>query len=1074
MAEYYWCSGLELGDNAGYPEMNLTGATIQSSIKRTGTYALYCNAGVSANAYAVTKWYNIATSRISVRIYFYPTVFPASGSRRFAKLEDAGGNNYSLRINSDGTVSAIDKGGSVLGTSAALTLDSWNMIGWVLNLYSTPKVALYLNGVQQFNATATTILSLTKLTVGFYNSEAVAAAGYFDDLACKWADSGTVALLPGGAVRAFQPNGPGYTGYSRPWQDYGSTPNWNCVEEIPVAIGDYVKYDNYYYWGKDYYALSDPVPGPANGCSVTCVADRLVTLGVRSSGADRVLGSGPAVAPPSWQLFAVPVSVFSMTAGIVAALQAVLMCPSGGSLTKAAQVTVHVDYTPLNPDAPTNLKPTGKIIEREPTFSGDYVQGGGGAMAWADAWVYTPTGSLVWQAGPIAASGTHYIIGWNQGGTALGYENGLIPGASYKWQSRTCDIEGHWSPFSALQDINVNAAPLNPLSCTPTGAPTLNTETPQLQWTHTDPNSDPQSDTLLEVQLNETGQPATGYPVHSCLATDSFTRVDSPSSLGSDEKLPTANTWSANAGTWGISVGEAYCITNPGTAIATLPLSSANVRLRVRLRKAPCTGVVFRLQNTSNYWCVRWVTATRSLRLSKWISGAEIPVQTSADLDVVEGLYYPIKIVADGDNISVYFAEGVTPLLSTTDSALNGQVNHGLWAGSSDTTGRWDDFSICTSASESQSHTVPAGRLSYGNMYQWKVRTRDSWLWGPDSNWNLFFCAEVPTVTITTPSEGETIEDPTPAIQWSISGDYMVPQQAYQVIVYNEDATAIVHDSTKLADATTTYDLPSGVIHNLSIYMVKVHIWDSAPDPQHGISEYRTFDTSWPVPGAIANVAVVADMVGNPHITVSWDESGLGGDFDHYNVYRREVGGTTWTRITTISVKGTISYDDYHVAFAVTYEYNVTQVQVYGDDLVESPDAISAQIALEAVDAVYLHLASDYSTYIRLRFDPSRTVQWNRDEEVLQFWGETKPTKEIGTAQWRTVTISINFLYDDTASVDLLEELFTSGNVLLYRDPRGRRMFVQPDPYSESDIMPVGWGESLTLLEVEYDEEVQQ
>lgn len=162
--------------------------------------------------------------------------------------------------------------------------------------------------------------------------------------------------------------------------------------------------------------------------------------------------------------------------------------------------TAQYFYTNRAPSAtPTN--PTGtsespEIIQNSitPTLDWNYSDPDGHTQASYQVIVKRASdNATIIDTGEVASSNTSYTVP----DATLSY------GTVYYWQVRVKDAYGRWSGYSTAQYFEPNQTAGTPTNLSPGGTdaePTwITTLTPRLSWTHTDPDSDPQS--AFQVQI---------------------------------------------------------------------------------------------------------------------------------------------------------------------------------------------------------------------------------------------------------------------------------------------------------------------------------------------------------------------------------------------------------------------------------------------------------------------------------------------------------------------------------------------------------------------------------------------
>ncbi len=108
-------------------------------------------------------------------------------------------------------------------------------------------------------------------------------------------------------------------------------------------------------------------------------------------------------------------------------------------------------------------------------------------------------------------------------------------------------------------------------------------------------------------------------------------------------------------------------------------------------------------------------------------------------------------------------------------------------------------------------------------------------------------------VTIVSPTEAQTITDPSPTIDWTVTGGGT--QVDFRVRIYSDESeTQLVHDSGTVASAVTEHTVPSGVLLTSQTYFTRVEVNDDGGPPVNGISELRSFLTVWIPPDPVTGV----------------------------------------------------------------------------------------------------------------------------------------------------------------------------------------------------------------------------
>ena len=1013
-----------------------------------------------------------------IRFYMRPTDRPTSVARMMYKIS-GGTGQVELRHRTDGKLDLLY--GSVLkGTSVVALTDAAKFYCIaVLEDRFNDQLRLYVDGVEQFTPISVPgmlTVNYLALTLGFYQTEAEQVEAIFDDVCLIAGDNEDGPAVPGqGKVLLMAPDNDGtYLQLSKNTGDLA----WQHVEEVPYTATEYL-YTTSDDEKKESLHLTQPVPASNNGinavmpivveCEPTGVSCTF-TLGLRVGSTDYLPSVSAPIDHSGYQALA-QLQEYCPTYAELATLQALLVVDNlGVGYVKVTQVAVMVDYAEGIPGPPVDLSPSDGAIALvpAPTFAGDYVQSGGAAMAYAHVEVWDSAKTIeVWDSGDIANTGTRWIV------PKTG--SGLTAGVTYEWRARCKDSNGSYGDWSSWQTLVIDSPPTTPTGCDPTSGETVTDTTPDLTWTHNDPDGHAQRFYQVELRRNDTGDLVSGYPKTPLGATDTFPYENQ--FLAADESLPTAKAYTKRGGGWGVwgYMGYAYALTG-GKAVATLASGLADGKVRVLAEFVVGLGLAFRSVSITlgaeDFWFLKFIAADSyggRLRLSRYDGSAtEVVVATTSDLDLALGQYYWLMVELSGDQIKCYL-DDVLVIGPVTNTENQTAQKHGLYA---EATGyyQFDNLLVQATAGEASSDTAPT--LTVGLTYKWKVRTHDGQGWGAWSDWNLFTVTAGLLASVTSPTEAEEKTGLPVTVQWSMSGG-TAPQTQYRVMLYAADGSTLLEDSGWQSGSANSYALTYSGWLNLTTYKVKVGIRDSStPTPLEAWSSLRTFSTDWTPPPAPGNVSASAVLTGNPHIHLSWDQSGES-DFVRYEVWRRCGGETAYLRIAVITEKATTTYDDYLCTLTSTWEYVVKQVVIVNDEEVPSDPAAMVSAALTMLSAAYLHDTTDEAgVYVVLQLEPDRSFRHHLDRSVRFPWGSTKPVEVVGEAEWWTFQVSMTWLMEDDASRGVLSAMLVNGNTLCYRDGRGRKYFCRPDETGEADAWPAQFSESIPFVEIDFCEVV--
>jgi hypothetical protein len=367
--------------------------------------------------------------------------------------------------------------------------------------------------------------------------------------------------------------------------------------------------------------------------------------------------------------------------------------------------------------------------------------------------------------------------------------------------------------------------------------------------------------------------------------------------------------------------------------------------------------------------------------------------------------------------------------------------------------------------STSQSYTLAAGTLTNGKRYQWRVMTWDqSGAQSPWSSYSTFETAATPTVQITSPTAGGTVPTSSVTPQWSYSDPAGNQQTTYQVQLLDSN-NVVLWDSGQQSDPQgTVRALTVGqTLQNNTTYKVKVTVTNAKSI--QATSSTVAFSTSFTPPATPTLTAT--PQSGYIHLAIN-NPTPIGSQptVAYNDIYRRESGTSTWTRIAT-NVPNNGTYDDYAVASGKQYDYKVTAV---GNNGTSSDSAVaSASIMLSGV---WLHDPINPAGTIRnfRLHERNRTVQTNYAQTMMQFEGRQLPVADIAGQMTQQVQVTIS-CPSGSGDLDALYSLIGRQSTLLYRDTRGRKIYGVVAAIPETEDW---WGANvqLTIQAVDYQEAI--
>lgn len=364
------------------------------------------------------------------------------------------------------------------------------------------------------------------------------------------------------------------------------------------------------------------------------------------------------------------------------------------------------------------------------------------------------------------------------------------------------------------------------------------------------------------------------------------------------------------------------------------------------------------------------------------------------------------------------------------------------------------NWTTVTQTSTDEFWDASANLFAAGTIY-WKVRTYDSQgLVSPYSTQAAFTAAN--------PSNNPVITSPTnsipvarPQIQWT------QPDQADYQINILDNLSNIVWDSGDTV-STNRQAVCGADLLNGGTYTIKVKTKSAAGLWTDWAS--TTLAVSYTPPA----IPTIETMIDNDRCSIELDithptPTGTQPEVSYSDIFRSKANENNFIRIAT-NIANT--FIDYTAQPEQIYEYRVKEIGSNGTSSLS--DIVQASANMEDAQ---LALTSDYTQYIDLVVEPQRQEKYGKQGIQVQFAG-----RELPVTYWqegKTRELPISYRIDN---LDMLYALDDTGETLLYRDNRGRKIFCTiPSQISTTDISKTSiykYTVSFTLEAVDYDEEV--
>lgn len=227
--------GFEFGDATDSQTTSGT-FSIQTTVKRTGSYALRVNPTTTNVGYVAYRKYDadgtIATlnaASVTVGIYFRWATLPASGDEEILWGGQTVAQKWSVRIDSAGNLSVYNQADTLIDTGATvLAVDTWYLIEMQAGTSGTAAYELKINTVSELSGTMdTTTTNHAQVRFGkTVNKNGNSVDYFYDDIYIR--DDTT--YLGASQVTAIVPNANGST---MDWTAGTNSSDFNEVDETP-------------------------------------------------------------------------------------------------------------------------------------------------------------------------------------------------------------------------------------------------------------------------------------------------------------------------------------------------------------------------------------------------------------------------------------------------------------------------------------------------------------------------------------------------------------------------------------------------------------------------------------------------------------------------------------------------------------------------------------------------------------------------------------------------------------------------------------------------------------------------
>lgn len=747
------------------------------------------------------------------------------------------------------------------------------------------------------------------------------------------------------------------------------------------------------------------------------------------------------------------------------------------------------------PNTPTNLDPGNtntntpdKINTVTPTLSWTYSDPNSDAQASFQILINRASDNVqVHDSGIVNSSSASYTV---PGGV-------LAEGVKYYWRVKTKDSGSLWGGYATQEYIYTNrkpsATPVSPVGTSETPAVIPNSTIPTLDWTYSDPDSDPQAS--FQVVIKRASDNVTIRDTLEVVTGDSFYNV-----LVGDLVFGEKYYWQVwvkdSNGYWGSGSPVQYFICNQtsgkplnlsptGTSgdpgeITTLipemtwnhndPESDAQYGFQVRIHRAADDVVIHDsgdvvsavssynvpgaiLLSSTKYW---WEVRTKDTGSQLYGPYSDqVYIYTNAQPLGPTNLLPINGAVFDATNDRIF-----TWTFQDPDKVSNGdyqtafqlvvlKVADGLTA--------YDSGKV---VSGTASHTIPGGTLTNGMDYQWKVKCWDKCdVEGLYSDLFAFRTGSPPSLGITVPLNGGVYPKGIFTVGWSYNDPELDPQAKYRAIL--KDHLGMTLEDSGEVPGQATEHLFSTLLANATAYSVEVIVWDDTDMEDQDLSSFTTDFTppTTPVIGVVGN-GDTAQVV----VTVTNEDNDPGKPLtDRNDLYRREDGGP-WVRIASDLPKNS-QYSDHAVASGVLVEYKA--IAISEAETTAESDVSGVTIVLKKL---WIHdVADPINTKINLSYATDGKESWKPDYESVKYEGRTRPVIAVGEMEELLVSYTVDML-KNAGDWNNLKTLVRKKTTLCIRDARGRKVFGFIPKLPEKDTF-YGQNVALEIIETAYSEE---
>lgn len=346
----------------------------------------------------------------------------------------------------------------------------------------------------------------------------------------------------------------------------------------------------------------------------------------------------------------------------------------------------------------------------------------------------------------------------------------------------------------------------------------------------------------------------------------------------------------------------------------------------------------------------------------------------------------------------------------------------------------WTSAGRVTSGQESL--TIPAGTLTNGLAYEWRVRT-----WGdhdqasPWSKTVVFQTSAAPTATILAP--GEVVESSQVRAQWSFYDPEGTSQVQARLRLETYDGLPVWQDT--VAGGVDSFQLPV-TVQDEAAYILHVAVRDGHGVWSQDATQVFTVAYALPAPSSIEATWDVERGAVALYVAPGEDQDAPA---TVANLVERRLPGSTWEPVgDRLPVETTIT--DPIPPLGQVVEYRVLAISALPSTAVSEP----VEVFTDARGWVYVNWGPAWGELVKVRDNAQVSYEEAHVKERLRFAGRTYPVEFASTGRDVKITLSAK-IGGGSSTLAQWQQVAHAPAPLCYRDIE-RLEYVSSDPVSAS------------------------